>query len=78
MTERVVTGKRNRISKNKKKAWKKVNTDEVEKALEDERLQQRTGYVYPDLEECCFCSIIRIHFFRIACFCIIVLSLELL
>jgi len=35
--------KRSRLSKNKKKAWRKVNIDDVEDLLEDERLQERTG-----------------------------------
>jgi len=34
---------RKRISKNKKKGWKKTDIKDVEDFLEDERLQERTG-----------------------------------
>jgi nucleolar protein 53 len=35
--------KKLRISKNKKKGWKKTDIKDVEDFLEDERLQERTG-----------------------------------
>jgi nucleolar protein 53 len=36
--------RRKHLSKNKKKSWRKVDTNDVEEFLEDERLQERTGY----------------------------------
>lgn len=39
-----VPRKKSRLSKNKKKAWRKVDITDVEEFLEDERLQERTGY----------------------------------
>ncbi|XP_053373636.1 ribosome biogenesis protein NOP53-like [Mercenaria mercenaria] len=35
--------RRKHLSKNKKKSWRKVDTNDVEEFLEDERLQERTG-----------------------------------
>ncbi|CAD5123345.1 DgyrCDS11699 [Dimorphilus gyrociliatus] len=35
--------KRKKLSKNKKKSWRKVNISEIEEFLEDEALQKRTG-----------------------------------
>ncbi|WAR18932.1 NOP53-like protein [Mya arenaria] len=43
MAERGTVTKRSRLGKNKKKAWRKVDINDVEEALEDERLQERTG-----------------------------------
>ncbi|XP_064622394.1 ribosome biogenesis protein NOP53-like [Lineus longissimus] len=37
------TRKRKRVSKNKKKTWRKTDISEVEEYLEDKRLQERTG-----------------------------------
>lgn len=39
-----VPRKKSRLAKNKKKAWRKVDITDVEEFLEDERLQERTGY----------------------------------
>lgn len=39
--------KRKRLSKNKKKNWRKTDIADVEEHLEDVRLQERTGYVCP-------------------------------
>ena len=36
--------RRKHLNKTKKKSWRKVNIDQVEDFLEDERLQERTGY----------------------------------
>ena len=36
--------KRKHLSKNKKKSWRKIDTGDVDKFLEEERLQERTGY----------------------------------
>ncbi len=38
--------KRKRLSKNKKKSWRKTDVRDVEEFLEEERLEERTGYVY--------------------------------
>ncbi|XP_069117828.1 ribosome biogenesis protein NOP53-like [Argopecten irradians] len=35
--------RKNRLGKNKKKAWKAIDISEVEEVLEDERMQERTG-----------------------------------
>lgn len=37
--------RRKHLAKNKKKSWRKVDIKDVEEFLEDERLQERTGYV---------------------------------
>lgn len=37
--------KRKHLNKNKKKSWRKVDTTELDEFLEDERLQERTGFV---------------------------------
>ncbi|XP_063426799.1 ribosome biogenesis protein NOP53-like [Mytilus trossulus] len=43
MENKMQTRKKLRISKNKKKGWKKTDITEVEDFLEDQRLQERTG-----------------------------------
>ncbi|XP_071161944.1 ribosome biogenesis protein NOP53-like [Mytilus edulis] len=43
MENKQQTRKKLRISKNKKKGWKKTDITEVEEFLEDQRLQERTG-----------------------------------
>ena len=38
--------KKRKVSKNKKKSWRKhCDITEIEEFLEDERLQERTGYM---------------------------------
>ena len=36
---------KSRVSKNKKRGWKKVDIADVEDAIEEERIQERTGLV---------------------------------
>ncbi|KAL3874911.1 hypothetical protein ACJMK2_037863 [Sinanodonta woodiana] len=43
MENNVGKKKRQRLNKNKKKSWRKVDISEVEEFLEDQRLQERTG-----------------------------------
>jgi len=40
----IETRKRKRFNKNKKKNWRKAKVDDIEEFLEDQRLQERTGY----------------------------------
>ncbi|KAL4237771.1 Glioma tumor suppressor candidate region protein 2 [Mactra antiquata] len=40
--------KKKRLSKNKKKSWRKVDTQELDDFLEDQRLQERTGGIIAD------------------------------
>ena len=44
MDNNVEIKKRKRGSKNRKKAWKNVDVDDVEQHLEDVRKDERTGY----------------------------------
>lgn len=46
MEGKQINRKKLKISKNRKKGWKKTDVTEVEDFLEDERLQERTGYIY--------------------------------
>ncbi|KAK3591541.1 hypothetical protein CHS0354_041586 [Potamilus streckersoni] len=48
MESNVGKRKRLRLSKNKKKSWRKVDISEVEEFLEDQRLQERTGGLVAD------------------------------
>lgn len=44
MDNNVEIKKKKRGSKNRKKAWKNVDVDDVEQHLEDVRKDERTGY----------------------------------
>ena len=46
MDNNVEIKKRKRGSKNRKKAWKTVDVEDVEQHLEDVRRDERTGYVF--------------------------------
>ena len=46
MDNNVEIKKRKRGSKNRKKAWKTVDVEDVEQHLEDVRRDERTGYIF--------------------------------
>ena len=40
-----IVHKRNRLSRNKKKGWRKTDITHVEEYLDDKRHEERTGYL---------------------------------
>lgn len=47
---------KSKVTKNRKKGWRKVDITDVEDAIEDQRLQERTGYVQQTVQSHSHCD----------------------